>query len=153
MRRVKRTIRVQACDVILALAPPTQWIEPQLCKLKSRSGTNGLASASIRGSPAAAPLSQNRYIDALVARSGGAAELQCIVYNPVELSNRWSAGVDPGAEVGPISLSRQNARRPCLNSSRTPASASDWRTSSVPPAWRKCAGRPCENLRAQYLVP
>jgi len=36
MRNVKRTIRVAAKDVIADLAPPPQWIEPELCKLVTR---------------------------------------------------------------------------------------------------------------------
>src|SRR6202167_2769415 len=36
MRRVKRTIRGPARDVISDLAPPPQWIEPQLCKLVTK---------------------------------------------------------------------------------------------------------------------
>jgi hypothetical protein len=30
---MKRTIRASAKDVIAELAPPPQWIEPELCKL------------------------------------------------------------------------------------------------------------------------
>jgi hypothetical protein len=33
MRNVKRTISASAKDVIADLAPPPQWIEPELCKL------------------------------------------------------------------------------------------------------------------------
>ena len=36
MRIVKRTIRAAAKDVISDLAPPPQWIEPELCKLVTR---------------------------------------------------------------------------------------------------------------------
>src|SRR5271170_546685 len=36
MRDVKRTIRASAKDVIAELAPPPQWIEPELCKLVTR---------------------------------------------------------------------------------------------------------------------
>src|SRR5277367_6128815 len=36
MRDVKRTIRAPAKDVISGLAPPPQWIEPELCKLVTR---------------------------------------------------------------------------------------------------------------------
>ena len=36
MRNVKRTIRIPAGDVISDLAPPPQWIEPELCKLVTR---------------------------------------------------------------------------------------------------------------------
>jgi ATP-dependent DNA ligase len=36
MRNVKRTIRAAAKDVIADLAPPPQWIEPELCKLVTR---------------------------------------------------------------------------------------------------------------------
>ena len=39
MRNVKRTIRASAkdvMDVIADLAPPSQWIEPELCKLVTR---------------------------------------------------------------------------------------------------------------------
>src|SRR5271170_3642713 len=36
MRNVKRTIRASAKDVISDLAPPPQWIEPELCKLVTR---------------------------------------------------------------------------------------------------------------------
>ena len=36
MRNVKRTIRASAKDVIADLAPPPQWIEPELCKLVTR---------------------------------------------------------------------------------------------------------------------
>jgi ATP-dependent DNA ligase len=36
MRNVKRTIRASAKDVIADLAPPPQWIEPELCKLVAR---------------------------------------------------------------------------------------------------------------------
>ena len=36
MRNVKRTIRGSAKDVIADLAPPPQWIEPELCKLVMR---------------------------------------------------------------------------------------------------------------------
>src|ERR1700733_4963330 len=36
MRNAKRTIRVPARDVIADLAPPPQWIEPELCKLVTR---------------------------------------------------------------------------------------------------------------------
>ena len=31
MRNVKRTIRASAKDVIADIAPPPQWIEPELC--------------------------------------------------------------------------------------------------------------------------
>ena len=36
MRNVKRTIPASAKDVIADLAPPPQWIEPELCKLVTR---------------------------------------------------------------------------------------------------------------------
>jgi ATP-dependent DNA ligase len=36
MRNVKRTLRASAKDVISDLAPPPQWIEPELCKLVTR---------------------------------------------------------------------------------------------------------------------
>src|ERR1700678_2934872 len=36
MRNVKRTIRASTRDVISDLAPPPQWIEPELCKLVTR---------------------------------------------------------------------------------------------------------------------
>jgi ATP-dependent DNA ligase len=36
MRNVKRTIRASAKDVISDLAPPPQWIEPELCKLVTK---------------------------------------------------------------------------------------------------------------------
>jgi DNA ligase D-like protein (predicted ligase) len=36
MRNVKRTIRASAKNVIADLAPPPQWIEPELCKLVTR---------------------------------------------------------------------------------------------------------------------
>jgi bifunctional non-homologous end joining protein LigD len=36
MRNVKRTLRVPTRDVISDLAPPPQWIEPELCKLVTR---------------------------------------------------------------------------------------------------------------------
>ena len=36
MRNVKRTIRVHTREVIEELAPPPQWIEPELCKLVTR---------------------------------------------------------------------------------------------------------------------
>ena len=36
MRDVKRTIGASAKDVIADLAPPPQWIEPELCKLVTR---------------------------------------------------------------------------------------------------------------------
>jgi ATP-dependent DNA ligase len=36
MRNVKRSIRVPTRDVISDLAPPPQWIEPELCKLVTR---------------------------------------------------------------------------------------------------------------------
>src|SRR6202161_4813936 len=39
MRNVKRTIRATAKDVISDLAPPPQWIEPELCQLGT--GTPG----------------------------------------------------------------------------------------------------------------
>src|ERR1700677_5291023 len=36
MRNVKRTIPAPARDVIGELAPPPQWIEPELCKLVTK---------------------------------------------------------------------------------------------------------------------
>ena len=36
MRHVKRTIRVLTREAIAEVAPPTQWIEPELCKLERR---------------------------------------------------------------------------------------------------------------------
>jgi hypothetical protein len=36
LRNVKRTIRASAKGVIADLAPPLQWIEPELCKLVTR---------------------------------------------------------------------------------------------------------------------
>jgi ATP-dependent DNA ligase len=36
LRNVKRTIRASAKGVIADLAPPPQWIEPELCKLVTR---------------------------------------------------------------------------------------------------------------------
>ena len=36
MGNVKRTIRASAKDVTTDLAPPPQWIEPELCKLVTR---------------------------------------------------------------------------------------------------------------------
>ena len=46
MRNVKRTIRASAKDVIADLAPPPQWIEPELCKLVTR-----IPAGDTRGSP------------------------------------------------------------------------------------------------------
>ena len=36
MRNVKRTFRASAKNVIADLAPPPQWIEPELCKLVTK---------------------------------------------------------------------------------------------------------------------